>query len=182
MNDIQTIKKNYQSMSAGQLQQLAMNEMDTLTPEAQQLLKEELKCRNIITQQEHHDGISNEPIIDFNRIEKHILHYLFQQKEKGESDAFITGGLLERGLEEEFITLLIKQFPNYIAERKNKMSQMILTGTLQLVSGIAIIELPLNKQSQLAIYIIAYSLIMLGAFRILHGYFNRRKLLKIIIS
>jgi hypothetical protein len=59
------------------------------------------------------------------------------------------------------------------------MSNLILTGTLQLVSGIAIIELPLNKQNHLAIFIIAYSLIILGTFRIFHGYFNKKKIFKI---
>ena len=60
------------------------------------------------------------------------------------------------------------------------MSQTMLTGTLQLVSGLAIIELPLRKETQLAVIILGYSLFILGSFRIFHGFINKKKINKML--
>ena len=47
MIDTETIKKAYQSLSDAQLQKLEREESHQLTPEAAQLLKDELKSRKI---------------------------------------------------------------------------------------------------------------------------------------
>lgn len=176
MSRIDVIKENYRSMSDIQLLHLANHEIGQLTAEAQFALKEELERRKINLETDVNPDATHTRTIDFNNVEKHIIQYIITQKKLGESDAFITGGLLERGLDEANIEMLLAQFPEYIKARKHKMAQMILTGILQLVTGLAIKSLPLNKQSNLVLLILAYALIILGAIRITHGYFNKRKL------
>lgn len=177
----QTIQDKYTSMPDAALIKLATIEWHELTDEAKLILKKELEKRKIDL---YNSGNAHEQhihsTINLKHIEKHIIQYITEQKIKHESDVFIIGGLLERGIEENTAIEIINSFPLYLEERKNKMSQTILTGTLQLVSGIAIIELPLRKETQLAVIIIGYSLLILGSFRIFHGILNKKKINKML--
>jgi hypothetical protein len=156
---------------------LATTEWHDLTDEAKLILKKELEKRKIDLYNSGNDDEQHiHTTINFKHIEKHIIQYITEQKIKHESDAYILGGLLERGIEETTAVDIIKSFPVYLEERKNKMSQTILTGTLQMASGLAIIELPLRKETQLAVIIIGYSLLILGSFRIFHGIMNKKKI------
>ena len=177
----QNIKEKYASMTDLELIKLATIELNELTDDARLILKKELEKRKIdLTKLDENQEQQNYSTIDFHHIEKHIIQYICDQKLKNESEAYILGGLLERGIEENMAVDIINSFPKYLEERKNKMSQTILTGTLQLVSGIAIIELPLRKETQLAVIIIGYSLLILGLFRIFHGMMNKKKITKML--
>lgn len=175
----QNIKEKYASMTNLELIKLATLEINELTDDARLILMKEMEKRKIdLSKSEKNQEQNGFTKINFNQIEKHIIHYISEQKLKNESDAFVIGGLLERGIEENLAIDILYSFPLYLEERKNKMSQTILTGTLQFVSGLAIIELPLSKESQLAVIIIGYSLLILGAVRIFHGIMNKKKIKK----
>ncbi len=177
----QTIQEKYHSMSDAALIKLATLELHELTVEAKLILLKELEKRKIdLTKPADHQQEHHNTVINFKQVEKHIIQYISEQKLKNESDAYILGGLLERGIEENTAVDIIKSFPVYLEEQKNNMSQTILTGTLQFVSGLAIIELPLRKDTQLAVIIIGYSLIILGSFRIFHGFLNKKKINKMM--
>jgi len=177
----QNIKEKYASMTDLELIKLATIELNELTDDARLILMTEIEKRKIdLSKSDNNQEQKSYTIINFNHIEKHIIQYISEQKLKNESDAYILGGLLERGIEENTAVDIINSFPKYLEERKNKMSQTILTGTLQFVSGLAIIELPLRKESQLAVIIIGYSLLILGAFRIFHGMMNKKKITKML--
>ena len=168
-------------MTDGALKKLATTELHELTTEARVILKKEIEKRKIdLSNSDEFQEQQNYLSINFNHIEKHIIQYISDQKLKNESDAYILGGLLERGIEENTAVDIINSFPKYLEERKNKMSQTILTGTLQLFSGLAIIELPLRKETQLAVIVIGYSLFILGSFRIFHGFMNKKKFNKMM--
>jgi hypothetical protein len=168
-------------MSDAALIKLATIEWHELTDEAKLILLKELEKRKIdLTNSDDSQQEHNYSSINFKYVDKHIIQYITEQKIKNESDVYIIGGLLERGIEENTAIEIINSFPLYLEERKNKMSQTILTGTLQLVSGIAIIELPLRKETQLAVIIIGYSLLILGFFRIFHGILNKKKINKML--
>ena len=170
-------------MTDASLIKLATIEWHELTDEAKLILMKELEKRKIdLTKSDDNQQEPNHSSINFKFVEKHIIQYITEQKIKQESDAYILGGLLERGIEENTANEIINSFPLYIEERKSKMSQTILTGTLQLVSGIAIIELPLRKETQLAVIIIGYSLLILGSFRIFHGIMNKKKIKRMRIT
>ena len=160
---------------------LATIELDELTEEAKLILMKELEKRKIdLHKSDENQEYQIKTVFNFNHVDKHIIHYISEQKIKRESDAYILGGLLERGIEETTAVEIINSFPIYLEQRKNKMSQTILTGILQLVSGLAIIELPLRKETQLAVIIIGYSLFILGSFRIFHGLINKKKIDKML--
>lgn len=168
-------------MSDSALKKLATTELHELTDEARLMLMTEIEKRKIdLSYSDEHQEQKSNATLNFNHVEKHIIQYISEQKLKNESDAYILGGLLERGIEENTAFEIINSFPKYLEERKNKMSQTVLTGTLQFVSGIAIIELPLRKDTQLAVIIIGYSLLVLGAFRIFHGLMNKKKISKML--
>lgn len=177
------IKEKYASMTDLELIKLATIELNELTDDARLILMKEIEKRKIdLSKSDNNQEQKSYTTINFNHIEKHIIQYISEQKLKYESDAYILGGLLERGIEENMAVEIINSFPKYLEERKNKMSQTILTGTLQLVSGIAIIELPLRKETQLAVIIIGYSLLILGSFRIFHGIMNKKKIKKMMTT
>ena len=176
-----TIQEKYSTMTDAALTKLATIEFHELTHEARLILMKEIEKRKIdLTASDVNQQNESHSIINFKHIEKHIIQYISDQKLKNESNAYILGGLLERGIEENTAVDIINSFHFYLEERKNKMSQTILTGTLQLVSGLAIIELPLRKETQLAVIIIGYSLLILGAFRIFHGFMNKLKINKMM--
>lgn len=176
MKETDTFRDAYRRMSDHELIKLATDEWNTLLPAARPLLLAEIQERNLTINEDSSLIVNQQPSINYNLVDKHILQYITEQKIKGESDAFITGGLLERGLEEESINLLLQQFPNYVNSRKEKMNRMMMTSTLQWVSGIALLQLPLNRENHLAIIIIAYALLLLGILRFQHGFAGRRKL------
>ena len=160
---------------------LATIEFYELTDEARLILMKEIEKRKIdLYNLDDNQEQQSKTTINFKNVEKHIIQYISDQKLKNESDAYLLGGLLERGVEENTAVDIINSFPVYLEEQKNKMSQTILTGTLQFVSGLAIIELPLRKETQLAVIIIGYSLLILGSFRIFHGFLNKRKINKMM--
>jgi len=168
-------------MSDMALIKLATTEWHELTDEAKSILSKEIELRKLeLYKSDDNKEQHIHRTVNFKHVEKHIIQYISDQKLKNESDAYILGGLLERGVEENTAVDIINSFPIYLAERKNKMSQTILTGTLQLVSGLAIIELPLRKETQLAVIIIGYSLFILGSFRIFHGFMNKKKINKML--
>jgi len=168
-------------MSDMALIKLATTEWHELTDEAKSILSKEIELRKLeLYKSDDNKQQHIQTTVNFKHVEKHIIQYISDQKLKNESDAYILGGLLERGIEETIAVDIINSFPIYLAERKNKMSQTILTGTLQLVSGLAIIELPLRKETQLAVIIIGYSLFILGSFRIFHGFMNKKKINKML--
>jgi hypothetical protein len=181
LSNIDTIIANYNKMSDQQLLLIAEEDLIHLTPEALSAFWQEVKKRKILIPEKINPQI--EPAyssINIHKIERHLLQYILEKKEQHHSDAYITGGLLERGLDEDSANEIIKQIPEYISNRKNKMNQLILTGTLQLVSGIAINVLPLSREKYLAVIIISYCLIIFGTGRILHGYLNKRRFAKMI--
>ena len=168
-------------MSDMALIKLATTEWHELTDEAKSILSKEIELRKLeLYKSDDNKQQHIQTTVNFKHVEKHIIQYISDQKLKNESDAYILGGLLERGVEETIAVDIINSFPTYLAERKNKMSQIILSGTLQLVSGLAIIELPLRKETQLAVIIIGYSLFILGSFRIFHGFINKKKINKML--
>ncbi len=181
MSHIDTIKANYSKMSDQQLLLIADEDLVHLTPEALTAFWQEMKKRKILIPEINKPEIETTyASVNIHKIERHLLQYILEQKEHHHSDAYITGGLLERGIEEVIANEIIEQIPEYISDRKNKMNQLILTGTLQLVSGIAINVLPLSREKYLAIIIISYCLIIFGTGSILHGYLNKRRFAKMI--
>jgi len=177
----QTIQEKYSSMSDMALIKLATTEWHELTDEAKSILSKEIELRKLeLYKSDDYKEQHIHTTVNFKYVEKHIIQYISDQKLKNESDAYILGGLLERGIEENTAVDIINSFPIYLVERKNKMSQTILTGTLQFVSGLAIIELPLKTETQLAVIIIGYSLLILGSFRIFHGFLNKKKINKMM--
>jgi hypothetical protein len=168
-------------MSDMALIKLATTEWHELTDEAKSILSKEIELRKLdLYKSDDNKEQHIQTTVNFKHVEKHIIQYISEQKLNNESDAYILGGLLERGIEENTAVDIINSFPIYLAERKNKMSQTMLTGTLQLVSGLAIIELPLRKETQLAVIILGYSLFILGSFRIFHGFINKKKINKML--
>lgn len=179
MTDLQIIKSTYASLSDGQLLFLYEVEKEGLTKEAIVLLKAEISKRNI--------DLCSHSNIDYSY--KHTSHQLYsnasvfshilENNEKGMDDSFIVGGLLERGLNEEEAQSMMNQFPVYIESRIQKSSGQILTGVVLFVSGLSISFLPLSHETQKAIYILAYTLVITGVLRLFHGYTNKRRFLKI---
>src|SRR5665647_2252778 len=118
MIDIALIKENYSRMSDEQLIHLAQTEGQDLTSEALPLLHEEFLNRKLDTTifgtlddnkkaqqkrniQEAQNNASNEFI-------KSIWTYAFNEKEKGTTDEEIRKSIIERGLDEEHSSLIIK--------------------------------------------------------------------------
>jgi hypothetical protein len=168
-------------MTDATLIKLATIEWHELTDDAKLILTKEIEKRKInLYHADDNEQIHTPATVNFKQVEKHIIQYISEQKLNNESDAYILGGLLERGIEETTAVDIINSFPKYLEERKNNMSQIILTSTLQMASGLAIIELPLRKETQLAVIILGYSLLILGSFRIFHGFMNKKKINKML--
>ena len=168
-------------MSDAQLLQLANDDLEYLTPEALEIFHEELEKRNL--EFPSADTVNNDEIsgsIKIFSLDKDSLHFITDQKEKNKTNDIILEGLIERGFDETNAKDIINQLPLYLEANSKKMAGIVLTGVLLLVSGLAINVLPLSRGNQSAIVIIAYCLMIVGAIRIFHGYFNKKRFDKML--
>lgn len=179
MADLQTIKEKYASMTDAELTILFHEEKDNLTEDANTLLKAELAKRSLMSETAISYEIEEKSNIDITNLSSGILHYIVDQKEINMPNAYITGGLIERGLTDEEANEVIKQIPDYAEFIIQKSSGHILTGTTLLVSGLSISFLPLSHETHQAIYIIAYTMAFIGALKLFHGITNKQRFRKI---
>ena len=180
MINTETIKDKYRSMSDQQLRRILMDDFQYLTTEAKEVLQTELERRQISMNEYHNDDLDVEYHQNqLTNLPKELLYFILEKKEKGASDAYVIGGLFERGIEEETAIELLKELPSYVKSCIKEMRSMMLQGFLLLISGLAIRVLPLSKESHLAIIILANVMIGFGIIRIFHSQMNKKKMEKI---
>jgi len=164
-------------MSDQQLRKILIEDFQHLTVEAKEMLHAEVERRQINMNEDHNEDLDVEYHQNqLSNLPKDLLHFILENKEKGASDAYVIGGLFERGIEEETAIELLKELPSYVKSCIKEMRSMMLQGFLLLISGLAIRVLPLSKESHLAIIIIANVMIGFGIIRIFHSQMNKKKM------
>ncbi len=167
-------------MTDEMLLSFAEKENANITPEALVLLKAELAARNL----EWDPFVSNSPegINADDRIKhvpKEIWQYVMEQKEMESGNESILANLAERGIHEEEAGYIISHFSSHVDGLLHKAANTILTGTLLFVSGLAISFLPLKPGGHQPFIILSYSLMIVGALRIVNGLFYKNKYKKL---
>lgn len=179
MIDRKIIKENYSRMTDAALLHLAQTEGQYLTPEALELLHEELLQRQLDTavfdvikddkialKKSNIDGAKEGASNDFI---KAIWVYVFNEKELGISDEEITKGLLARGLDEEHAALIINTIESKTKEILAGHDSDVLRGLITCVIGIAITLWTYSAASNGSVYIIAWGAIVFGIIRFFKG-------------
>jgi len=185
MIDIALIKENYSRMSDEQLIHLAQTEGQDLTSEALPLLHEEFLNRKLDTTifgtlddnkkaqqkrniQEAQNNASNEFI-------KSIWTYAFNEKKKGTTDEEIRKGIIERGLDEEHSSLIIKTLESKAKEVLDIHDSDMLRGGLVFAVGFIITVWTYSSAINGGTYFIAWGAIIFGAIRFFRGLSNKGK-------
>ena len=167
-------------MSDLQLLQIAREDYIHLSYEAQTALDLEITRRNLLPDNDKANLYQAPDFINLNQLPKDTLAFILEQKEKGQPDIYIIGGLLERNYDEDTATQLVNEIPSYIQKRLKEMSQLILSSVLFFTAGLSIKMLPLSKESHLAIIILADVFMGGGVIGIFHGYLNKKRFSKML--
>ncbi|MBC7535772.1 MAG: hypothetical protein H7258_08775 [Ferruginibacter sp.] len=183
-----TVREQYAAMPDSELLTFAQEERYKLTAGGLAVLKEEFIRRKLdpvifeqsdavpdLLQKVHVSTTDNA-----DHFTAHNWSYALEQKEKGNSNAFIIGGLLENGLEEADAQLLLGQMEQRCKQRLKQAEQDKLTGGVIFISGIAVNFLPYSPTANRLAYIIAWTAIIFGALLLIKGLFNRSRFKKIL--
>ena len=125
------------------------------------------------------DSFQKISTIKIEQINKDTLSFLIKSKEQKTDQAYLLGGLIERGFDEIDATEILNQIPSYVEKEIKKASEHKLMGTLLFISGLSVKFLPLSKESNLAIIILANVTMLLGILRYIHGFMNKKRFSKI---
>ncbi len=125
------------------------------------------------------DSFQKISTIKIEQINKDALSFLIKSKEQKADQSYLLGGLIERGFDEIDSTEILNQIPSYVEKEIKKASEHKLMGTLLFISGLSVKFLPLSKESNLAIIILANVTMLLGVLRYIHGSLNKKRFNKI---
>ncbi len=181
MVDKNTIIEKYASMPDSELVAFAKNEGYQLTEENKSILKTEFISRRL-----DYDALmtgNDNYLIDINigdnKNTNPHLAYALDQMEYGKVQHEITAGLLEMGLDENEIAIVLFKVSHVCKQRIKKAEHDRLLGSAILISGIAITFLPLSMPQNRLTYILAWGAIILGFLRLIKGIYNKSRFEKI---
>lgn len=175
------LKDGYAAMPDSELITL-MAESASLTPEASVILKQEISKRGLsfqVTDLEN-EGFAAVDVKKEDHFSIAVLSHIYDETEKGTSKDGIEAWLSASGFDEQQVNEVTSQLPHLTAARIKDAEMQILIGSLICICGIAITFLPLSKGNSRLIYIIAWSAIITGGFKFLHGYFSKIRFKKIL--
>lgn len=182
MKDLQTIKEYYAAAPDGLLISIAMNELDSLTAEARQILDAEIALRKLeMPVEEKQYATGTEPVKQLDETMQAIL----EMKKQNHTLQYIKSTLLEgttdeNGLTEETINRAFYQVNLYINREIKKYELIMLTGTLLFFAGLAINFLPLIPETHRLVVILAYCAMIFGIIRFIHGLLYRNRFKKML--
>lgn len=182
MNDLQTIKEYYATAPDGLLISIAVNERDSLTAEARQILEAEISLRKLeMPVEEKQYSTGAEPVNQLDEIMQAILEMKKQNQPQQEiKSALLEGSTEENGLTEESINRAFYQVNLYINREIKKYELIMLTGTLIFFAGLAISFLPLIPETHRLVIILAYCAMIFGLIRFIHGILYRNRFKKML--
>lgn len=179
--DKSIVESKYKSLSDEQLLHLFEHEIAELTPEARELLISELRLRKIDvlknTEQHYLKEFSSFGLL---QLPIETQTYISDNLEKGKDFYYLTGGLIERGIEEETARMILKTLSETYSTQFKKSTDAFLRGISLFISGLALQSLPLNPNQHLAVIIISYALMILGLIKLIHEFQKKERLKKLI--
>ena len=159
-----------------------MNERDSLTAEARQILEAEISLRKLeMPVEEKQYSTGAEPVKHLDEIMQIILEMKKQNQPQQEiKSALLEGSTEENGLTEESINRAFYQVNLYINREIKKYELIMLTGTLIFFAGLAISFLPLIPETHRLVIILAYCAMIFGLIRFIHGTLYRNRFKKML--
>jgi len=175
MIDTKMVRDNYSRMTDDQLINLAKTEGKDITSEAILILQEEFTNRklDISVFKSLNDIKIAKRIRDIEKAQESALsefinsiwNYAFDSKEDGKSNEEIYKGLINKGLDEQQSTLVIKTLESKAIENLDALDTEMLHGGLTCACGFIITVWTYTSSLNGGTYIVAWGAIIHGAIR-----------------
>lgn len=106
--------------------------------------------------------------------------FLLEQTEKNKALEEIYNGMLERGIDNDNTTALLKELPDFISKKMEEISTQFSIGILLTIAGLALNLLPISYDKNRLFIIVAYSLMGMGILKIIRMGLQKIKFNKIL--
>ncbi len=192
MIDTTMVRDNYSRMTDDQLINFAKTEGQDITPEALSILHEEFINRKLDTSvfisldddktAQRKRNIEKAQESASNEFMNSIWNYAFDEKKEGTSNEEIHKGLIERGLDEQHSTFVIKTLESKAKEVLDEHDTDMLRGGLTCAVGLIITVWTYTSALNGGTYLVAWGAIIFGAIRFFRGMSNTDKYKTVIAN
>ena len=118
--------------------------------------------------------------ITLSNIPSDAWFFLLDQTEKNTPLEQIQKGMLERGIDNDNTTQLLKELPDFIKEKMEDISTQFSVGIFFSIAGLALNLLPISYDKNRPFIIVAYSLMGIGILKIIRMGLQKIKFIKIL--